>query len=324
MGERGAVDDVDHMKMEMAKPDGHVEINPGFKFELLENNSKASGNIELMQQAMQHVRDVGPNAAMQGKNEQDASGKALKLNQNAGQTEIAPLVDRHRQIKRRVYKGIWNLTRQYRKAEWWVRVTDDEDNIKFVGFNRPVTMLEDLQAKLQEKGAQPEEIEQFIAQISQDPMRGPMLQQVVRTDNVLADMDMDIILEEVPDVANVQEEQFQALVQLAPAVTFPPEIYLEASSLRNKKQLIEKIKAPEPDPMQQQLQAGQIDRAIRKEEAEIEKIKAETLATLAKADQSDAQTGQIISPRVVDQGGQPPQAAEQPQPQQFPPQQAGF
>lgn len=317
LGEAGAVDDVELMKGEMAKPDGHIEINPGFRFELLENNSKASGNIELMQQAMQQVRDVGPNAAMQGKNQQDASGRALLANQQAGQTEIVPLVDRHRQLKRRVYKGIWDLTRQYRKGEWWVRVTDDEDNIKFVGFNRPVTMLEDLQAKLSESGAQPEEIQQFIAQVQQDPFRGPMLQQVVRTENVLAQMDMDIILEEVPDVANVQEEQFQALVQLAPAVTFPPEIYLEASSLRNKKQLIEKIKAPEPDPVQQQLAATEIDQKLRRGEAEIEKIKADTLAALAKADQADAQTGQIVRPQVTD-GGQ-----QQPMPQQMPPQ-AGF
>lgn len=324
MGEKGAVDDIDAMKIEMARPDGHIEINPGFEFKLLENTSKANGNIELMQQAMQHVRDVGPNAAMQGKNQQDASGRALLANQQAGQTEIAPLVDRHRQLKRRVYKGIWNLTRQYRKGEWWVRVTDDEDNVKFVGFNRPVTMREEIQTKLTERGAKPEEIEQFIAQVQQDPMRGSQIDQPMRLENVLADMDMDIILEEVPDVANVAEEQFQALVQLAPAVTFPPEIYLEASSLRNKKQLIEKIKAPEPDPVQQQLQAGQIDRTIRKEEAEIEKIKADTLAALTKADQTDAQTGQIIRPQVVDPGAEPPQGMPQQMPQQTPPQQAGF
>ena len=315
LGERGAVDDVDAMKDEMAKPDGHIDINPGFRFELLENSSKASGNIELMQQAMQHVRDVGPNAAMQGKNQQDSSGRALLANQQAGQTEIAPLVDRHRHLKRRVYKGIWNLTRQFRKGEWWVRVTDDEDNIKFVGFNRPVTMREEAEKRLEQQGASPEEIQQFIGQVEADPAQAMRLQQVVRTENVLADMDMDIILEEVPDVANVAEEQFQALVQLAPAVTFPPEIYLEASSLRNKKQLIEKIKAPEPDPVQQELQAGQIDRAIRREEAEIEKIKADTLAALTKADQTDAQTGQIVRPQVIDGGQQMPMPQEQPQQQ---------
>ena len=320
MGERGAVDDVDLMKREMAKADGHIEVNPGFKFELLENSTRANGNIELMQQAMQHVRDVGPNAAMQGKNTQDASGRALLANQQAGQTEIAPLVDRHRHLKRRVYKGIWDLTRQFRNGEWWVRVTDDEDNIKFVGFNRPVTMLEEVQAKLTERGAKPEEIEQFVATLQQDPIRGPQLQQVVRQDNVLADMDMDVILEEVPDVANVAEEQFQALVQLAPAVTFPPEIYLEASSLRNKKSLIEKIKAPEPDPMQQEIAARQLDQGFRKVDAEIEKIKADTLAALAKADQADAQTGQIIRPQVVDASGQQEPMPQQQQPQQFPPQ----
>ena len=41
MGEEGAVDDVDLMKAELAKPDGHVKINPGFKFEMIDRTPRS-------------------------------------------------------------------------------------------------------------------------------------------------------------------------------------------------------------------------------------------------------------------------------------------
>ena len=316
LGEVGAVEDVGIMKQELAKPDGHVEINHGFRFEVIDTNQMVQGNYELLQQSIAHIQSVGPNAAMLGKNDKSESGRAILANQSGGQTELSRLLDRHRHFKRRVYEGIWNLIRQYKTAEWWVRVTDDENNVKFVGMNRPVTAREELTKKIEQAVAEqriaPEQAQEAMMQIEQDPS----LDQVVRMENVPAEMDMDIRIEEVPDVANVAQEQFDSLVQLAPAVTFPPEIYLKASSLRNKRELLESLKAPEPDPMQQEVQMRQIDQTLRRGEAEIEKIKAETIEKLTRADQTDAQTGQIVNPTIVEPG-QAQQMQPQAQPQPF-------
>lgn len=301
-GERGAVEDIDLMKQELAKPDGHVEINPGFDFELLDTTAQTQGNFELLQQAIAHMQTEGPNAALMGKQWDAPSGKAILANQSGGQIEVTPLVDKMMSLKLRVFRGIWNLIRQYKTAEWWVRVTDNEDNLRFVGFNRPVTFREEAAKRLEQHGVPPEQAQAMIAEMEMDPVRGPMLDQVVRMDNVPAEMDMDITIEQVPDVANVQEEQFQALTSLAPAVVFPPEVYIKASTLRNKQELLEVLKGAGSNPEAEAVQQAMADLSMRKGEAEIKKLEAETLKIMTEADKNDAQTGQIIMPTVVDPG----------------------
>lgn len=322
-GEKGAVDDVEAMKTELAKPDGHVEVNPGFDFEILDTTGQVQGNFEMMQQAMLHMESEGANSALMGKQDGAASGRAIQLSQTGGQIEISPLVDRHTHLKTRVFRGIWNLIRQYKTEEWWVRVTDNEENVRFVGFNRPVTMREEAMKRLTAQGMPPEQAEMMIGQIASDPMRGPMLDQVVRTENVPAEMDMDITIEHVPDVANSQQEQFEALVGLAPTVVFPPQVYIKASNLRNKRELLDELKGSQENPEVADYQRRRGEAELAKIIAETEKINAETVGALAKADQTDAQTGQIVNPTIVEPGGGP----QMPTPQQSlpsPAQQPGF
>lgn len=314
--EKGAVDDVDAMKTELSKPDGHVEINPGFEFDVIDTSGQIQGNFEMMQQAMLHMEQEGANAALMGKQGGAPSGKAIQLNQTGGQVEISPLMDKHMGLKKRVYVGIWNMIRQFKKEKWWVRVTDNEDNVRFVGFNRPVTMREAAMEELQKRGIPPEIAQAKIGEIEADPNRAPLLSQVVRMANVAADMNMDITIENVPDVANMQQEQFDSLVSLAPAVTFPPQVYIKMSSLRNKRELLDELQQASTNPAQDKA----ADQAFRKGEAEIKKLEADAMAALAKADQTDAQTGQIVNPQIIEANG-----AQMPTPQpQSEPVQPGF
>lgn len=297
--ERGAVEDEDATKQELAKPDGMVVVNPGFRFELLGAAEQMASELNLLQEAKNEIELMGPNAAMQGRDNEAPSGRAILANQSSGQTELSMLMDRHRHLKKRTYQRIWDLIRQYQTAEWWVRVTDDENNVKFVGLNRPVTMLEELQKKLASTGAPPEDIEAKLAELEADPMAAQQLQQVVRTENNPTEMYMDITIEEVPDTANVQMEQFDSLVKLAPAVTFPPEVYITASSLRNKKELLDLMKGQGQDPVAAEARKIQLEQTIKKTEAEIEKLKADALKARVEADKADAELGMITDPRVM-------------------------
>ncbi len=91
---------------------------------------------------------------------------------------------------------------------------------------------------------------------------GPMIQPTVTYQNRPAEMDMDILIDAVPDTANIQQEQFAELVKLAgiygPAEV-PFEDLLEASNLPKKRQLIEKrqTRAQEAQQGQQPQQAMQ-------------------------------------------------------------------
>lgn len=315
IAERGAVDDVDMARSELAKPDGWVEKNPGFEFEVVRDDANVAGHLNLLQEAKNEIEMIGPNAAMLGKqgNNADPSGRAILANQQGGQTELSRMLDRHRSLKQRVFQGIWHLIRQYWTEERWIRVTDDEKNVKFVGFNRPVTMAEELTKRAVNSGMPPEEAQALVQQVQADPMKGPMLQQVVRMENVPAEMQMDITLEQVPDVANVAQEQFNGLIDLARAgVTFPPEFYIEASSLRNKNKLLEKLKSQQQtNPLQKAAAKTELEQKI----ADVDETRAKTLKTLVEADVAANPMNQITEPAIVGQGqaGPPPPAQQPPQ-----------
>ena len=321
--EDGAVDDVDILRQELAKPDGVIKRNPGFELEINRDDQNLQGHLNLLQEAKNEIELIGPNAAMLGKGQGDPSGRAILANQQGGQTELSRILDRHRSFKRRVYEGIWNLIRQYKTEEWWVRVTDDEKKAKFVGFNRPVTAGEQLGRDLEKKGLPPDQIAQLLEQEMADPMKAEMLSQVVGKENTPTDMHMDISIEEVPDVANLAAEQFQGLIELTKAgVVLPPKAYIKASNLRNKQEVLDEMEAAEqkPDPQAAALQMEGAMAQLAELKAKVAKLEAETIKTLVEADMASQPMNQITRPQIVDGS---PQPMPNGQPQQ-PAQQAGF
>lgn len=323
--EHGAFDeksnDVDRVREELAKPDGLIVLNPGGKdkFQVLDNTIQFQHQAELLAHATNEIDLMGPNAVMQGKGERGASGRAKLVDQQGGQIEIYRLIDRHNHFKRRVYKLLWSMVRQYWTAKKWIRVTDDDRNVRFVGLNKPVTMAEDLIAQAVKSGVpEPEAKVQIEQQAQQNPMFAAQLQQVVRVENIPAEMNMDIILEEVPDAANVQQEQFEILAQLAQAgIKFPPEVYIKSSALRDKSGLLEVLEKAKEDPQNQAIAQASMERMaaeIEKLRADIEKVKADTGKTkaetekaLLEADVIDGQLGQILEPQIFPAGQGMPQ-----------------
>lgn len=313
MAEDGAVDDVDDMKSELARPDGHVVVNPGFRFEMLSNNDQITGQLQLLQEAKNEIDLLGPNASMQGKGERSASGRAIIANQQGGQIEISLLMDRHNHFKERVYRLAWAMIRQYWTAQKWIRVTDDERKARFVGLNKPVTVAEKVIERATQQGLSEEEAKKNLAAALEQDETGQVraqLEQVAGVENVLAEMDMDIILEQVPDSANIQQEQFEILASLAQAgIQFPPKVYIEASALRDKRKLLELLEQGQDDPAAQAMGQAQLEKLaaeleqlkadIAKTKAETKKLEAEEIETLMKADEVDQQMGLINMPRII-------------------------
>lgn len=324
--EHGAVEDEDATKLELSKPDGLITVNPGFRFEMLQSGEQLSAELALLQEAKNEIEMMGPNSAMQGKDGDAPSGVAIRLNASSGQTEISMLLDRHLHLKQRTYRRIWDLIRQYKTEEWWIRVTDNEDNVKFVGINRPVKLGEDIAKQLADKKMPPEQIEQALQQAAADPMRGPQLDQVVRVENRPTEMYMDITIEQVPDVANTMQEQFDGLIKLAQAgVVMPPEVYLQASSLRNKKELIEKLEGGDASPEEQQAKQAAMKIEFSKAQAEVDKIladidktRAETAKISVEADMAMMPAGQIQMPQIMPPIATPPMGPPMGAPPQMP------
>ena len=144
IAEQGAVPDVDKARREVAKPDGYVEVMPGLKFEIQQTTDLAAGQFQLLQHATAEMQLSGPNAAMSGTDPRELSGRAILASRPAVQRRTS-------RWPMRCGSGAGASTRA---AGWqrgsigtagkWVRVTDDLNETRWVGINRPVRLMDKL------------------------------------------------------------------------------------------------------------------------------------------------------------------------------------
>jgi hypothetical protein len=271
------------VRRELAKPDGiiEVEMGPDEVFEILNNGTEIQAQLALMQEAKSEIDLMGANSALEGETGESTSGRAVLARQQGGMIEITPMTDKLHSFTRTVYRHIWMRIKQYWTEERWIRVTDDEKGFKFVGFNTPITLGDHL------GGIPPEEAAAMAQELELGP-NDPRLNQQVRVDNQIEEMDVDIIIEEVPDMVTLQGEMFQALANYAAAGTIPPEVLIEADPTLPTKQkekllkmLEEKVQAQQqqqPSPAQQ-LESAEMEADILKTRAETQKIQVETQVT---------------------------------------------
>ncbi|MDX1738323.1 MAG: hypothetical protein R3261_08795, partial [Alphaproteobacteria bacterium] len=306
LADRGAVESVRRVKAELAKPDGYIEKNPQMNLEILQTGDLTGGHFQLLQEAKGEIDMMGPNPAMEGRGGADQSGRAILAQQQSGYIELGQLTDRLRQMSLLVYRAVWNRIRQYWNEERWIRVTDNENNLKFVGLNRPVSAGEVELQKLQDSGLAPQELEHLKQQIQSDPA----MSEIIRYENTVGDLDVDIILEEVPDTVTIRHEQFRELTSLAASgIPIPPDVLIEASSLRNKKELLQKLQGSQPDPMQQKM----MELELAEKEAEIQKLRADAEKKQAEAAVKQIDAGLVPADGSVQQTSMPEVSQHAPQ-----------
>lgn len=273
--EKGAVDDLNKVRQELAKPDGVIETTPGMEFEILKTGDMLAGQFNLLSEAKMEIDSIGANSATMGKDKTVQSGVALRQRAMTGQTELAPMFDMLKNMDIRVYRKVWNRIKQYWKEEMWLRVTDDENNLKFVGLNKPMTQGEMMLKQAQEAGAPPEALDQMKKQIALDPA----MQQIVSTENEIVTMDVDIIMDEAPDTITQEVEDFQAMAEMVKSgFPLPPEAVIMASPLSNKDKIIKMMKA------QPQKLPPEVEKQMQEQGAQLQKLGQENQAL--KMDQS--------------------------------------
>jgi hypothetical protein len=189
---------IEGIRKEAARADGTIVLNPGAmsgnKVKIETRADLAQAQFQLLQEAKNAIDLKGPNATSMGDKAQGsaaASGRAIIASQQGGMVSLGDLLDNLRHLDRRVFRAIWARIRQYWTEETWIRVTDDERNIKWIGMN-----------------VDPQQV-QMAAQ--QNPEMAQKIGGVVAS---VAELDCDIIIDEAPDSVVPALEQFEALVQL--------------------------------------------------------------------------------------------------------------
>ncbi|KRA74260.1 hypothetical protein ASD78_12265 [Lysobacter sp. Root667] len=284
IAEKGAVESVPQARREMAKPDGYVEVVPNMRFETVDAPGLVEGQFRLLQESKAEIDASGVNPALEG-DTRAPSGRAQEMLTAAGLAEMAKPFEAVKNWSWRVYRQVWLRIRQYWTEERWIRVTDDDQNLRWVALNRPITLADQMRADAEQ--GKP---------VAPLPPGDPRLNKVVGHQNKLAELDVDIILEDGPDSITIQSEQFDALVEMKKAdpAAIPTRAIIEASSLRNKDKILEHLDSNGvPPQLQKQMQQAQehveqlekqlreaqeqlADREIERKKLEIEAYKAET------------------------------------------------
>jgi hypothetical protein len=254
LAEDGAFDDIEKTRLEAVRPDGVVIRNKGFEAEF-DDNSKLQdmeANLKFYQDAKEEMDSYGPTLSLVGDIGANLSGRAISLQQQAGIAQLGPFMVSYKAWKLRVYRAIWNAVRQHWKAERWIRVTDDENSVNFVGLN----------------------------QVGVNPQTG-----MPGMVNQVSALDVDIIMEEGPDTINMMADTWEALSALAQnGAEIPPAILLELApgiDASTRKRLIDKLSQPDPvQQMAQQLELAQVKGKIEDTAAATGLKKAQTIDTL--------------------------------------------
>ncbi|MCJ8334624.1 MAG: hypothetical protein MJH10_10325 [Epibacterium sp.] len=244
------IPDETQFRSQLSQPDGHLTANGelGRDWGIIDNQADVAGHANLLQEAKQEMNLAGPNPSLSGEQQSARSGRALQAEQQASLMQLGGLLDALRDVDKRVFRKIWLGVRQYWTGPKWIRVTDDERNMKFVGLNVP----------------------------AQDPVTGQVVVQ-----NPVDEMDVDIIVEDAPDVVSLEGETFANLVELGRVgVQIPPMVYVRAApGLRDRKQLLDMMEQMQANPAQEQAQ----QLAMAKEQSEIEYTQARTMKERSQA-----------------------------------------
>jgi hypothetical protein len=259
---KGAVDDVEKARIEMARPDGYIEVNPGLDLKPDDRPADLAAFTAMAETAAGEIDSFASinMSAFQGAGLANISGRAVKLLQQPGLAELGPFILAVRQWKLQIYRAIWNTVQRHWTSPKWIRMLEDESQ-------KPVFLQ--------------------LNALSVDNFGRPVLV------NALGALDVDIVLEEGPDVSSLMEDVYEQLKGYPPGA-IPPAVLIEMSSMpRAQKMRIQQMIKPPPNPLQLTAAKSALEGAALKNlktAAEARKSDAQAQEAIVKAAQMGAQT----------------------------------
>lgn len=269
----------DEARAEAARHDGVIPAG----WTLVQTQDMQQASILRQQEAKGEIERMGPTPAVLGRQESAGqSGRARLVSQQAGLTELSRPLARLASWELRVLKQFWERARQFWTGPMWIRVTDQNQAPEFLQVNEPIQgmVMQPQQVGVDEAG-QP-----IIAQVPGIGITG--------YNRRIAEMDVDIILDTVPDTANLQQEIWAELVQLAgqagglQSITTPEfEWAVDASQLTDKSRVLDSLK---------RLREQKEQAIVPQLQAQIEQLTAQLQAKQATSqEQEQAKTGKLLA-----------------------------
>jgi len=266
--------DSETARLEASKADGVIPAG----WQIVATTQMQQGNLEMSQEAKSEMERMGPTPAILGRTGAESqSGRARQVLQEAGMTELARPLGRIDDWELRVYKQVWFRIKQFWNAEMFIRITHDTKAAEFVQINKPVQGIVQREVPVTDP---------WTGQPALHPETGMPLTQIVPSieitgyENQVSEMDVDLILDTAPDTANLEQEVWKDLMDLAKTIPIDSPLFLvaiELSPMPNKAQTIERVK---------QLMAEQQEAGAQQaqQQAQEEQIAKELMASKAQAE----------------------------------------
>lgn len=288
--------------LEIAKADGALP----YGWEPVIMTDIVEGQFMLLQQSQTELDRLFPTPAVLGRMRGSDSGKARQVLQEAGMTEWSRSFGYFAELEETINRHLWFGARRFMTSPQWIRVTGEHRAPEFVQINVPVGSRQEL-----------------VTGPDGQPVIGPDGQPQLRTvpvlDKALAQMDVDIILDTVPETSTLEHETTQEILRYAASTGISPldpqfKALLMMFPLPNKTVVLERFDAIRAEMMQeqaaqmqqqaqqqmmmQQLQAAQMQSKAAKDGASAEKSQAD--AALIRQELRDRQIAeQMFAPQVA-------------------------
>ena len=273
---------IDTARQEAARPDGVLPLG----YQIVPTADMAAGQANLLAEAKGEIERLSPNPANIGRANMDASGRAQQVRQQAGLTELAPLLGAFSDWELRVYRQMWSRARQFWKDAKWIRVTDDEGAPQYVRINEPTPPT--------------------VQMVNGMPTIVPG-----QPKNHIAEMDVDIVVDSVPDTSTLQQEIFAEFAKLAAAYgpqAVPFDVLVKMSSIPKKQEILDDLEAA-----QAKQGAGQAQMMQQQAELAVKKALADIAETNSKALLNEANT-RLKEVQIVETAMDAHMRAKTPQP----------
>ncbi|PIZ30479.1 MAG: hypothetical protein COY40_04595 [Alphaproteobacteria bacterium CG_4_10_14_0_8_um_filter_53_9] len=208
-----AVDDPNVLAREAARPDGMILKRAGKDLRIIRNTDLAVSQVQIMENAGRDIQDVmGVFDEALGRETNAVSGIAIQQRQMATSLNQMFAFDALRRTKKRLGEQILALMKQHFTHEMAVRITDTFGAGTMIGLNQP--LRDDMGREVLGEDGQ--------SLVQNDPRVGAF----------------DVVVEEVADVASAREREAQQLKLLIDAgVPVPPEVLVEMSGVRHKREI---------------------------------------------------------------------------------------
>ena len=269
--DEGAVEDIEELREELARPDRILVKKPGKEFIVDRDIALANEHIQLMDRDAEYMRQISSvNAENRGMKTNAVSGKAIEARQEQGSVASTQLFDNHRYALQQLGELQLSMIEQFYTEAKVIRITGNRGNAKYLELNTP-----------DEAG---------------------------RILNDITASQADFVIDEADYKSTLRQAMFESLFDMMgkmsamgpaglQAAINMLDLVVDMSDISNKDELVSRIRKingqRDPDaemtPEEQQAQQAMAEAQKVQEELAMQRAKAELAEIISKGNNTDAQ-----------------------------------